>query len=196
MNAPAPDASSQPEQPAPEEVSHFSLTRVFPILRYVGWTLGAGMFLFAVSIVVSTDTPWWALLIAGGFSLFIAAVFSATGTVSADLAKGVLKIHGLKHQASVPVGAVAYIGRAEFGKRDANRMSRLNMVGRAGPGLEIVARDASYVTVRADDADELLQAMAKAGVHPGAFQRTFPVDQVDYKHIREVQREQRGDTPA
>lgn len=70
------------------------------------------------------------------------------------------------------------------------------MVGRAGPGLEIVARDASYVTVRVDDAEELMGAMAKAGAHPGAFQRTFPVDQVDYKHIREVRREQRGDPSA
>lgn len=196
MNPPTSDEHGKAEQPAPDEVSYFSLVRVYPILRYLGWALGAGLFLFAVGIVVSGGGPWWMLLIAALFSLFVSAIFSATGTITANLDKGVLKIHGLKHQADVPMGAIAYVGRAEFDRRSANRMSRLNMVGRAGPGLEIVARDASYVTVRVDDAEELMGAMAKAGAHPGAFQRTFPVDQVDYKHIREVRREQRGDPSA
>ncbi|WP_157996870.1 hypothetical protein, partial [Streptomyces otsuchiensis] len=106
-------------------------------------------------------------LFLGGIALYLSAA-------RAQLKKSVLELSTSQKRVKIPMGAIGYLGRAEFTKANKWRMSRMNFVVEPGPGLEIVSRDGKYITLSTTHADAVIQELLNQGMHPDALRVRFP----------------------
>ncbi|MDA2803766.1 hypothetical protein [Nocardiopsis suaedae] len=108
-----------------------------------------------------------------------------------DKPKRVFRIsNGFNNTVNVPINAIAYMGKADFTRKDLFRLTRLRLLNETGPGIEIIGRDGKYITVRTDKADEVIQAALDCGMNPNAVKIPFPENAVNEKW-RDTEREQR-----
>ncbi|MHC0429989.1 hypothetical protein ACX6XY_07350 [Streptomyces sp. O3] len=113
-------------------------------------------------------------LLAGGTAYHLAAA-------RMELKSGVLRASTSQKKVTVPLSAIVYAGRAEFSRANRWRLSRLNIVVERGPGIELVGRDGTYITVSTPHADAVFQAFVQQGLHPDALRRPFPSQTVSAK---------------
>ncbi|MBE2998827.1 hypothetical protein IDM40_08935 [Nocardiopsis sp. HNM0947] len=191
MNQPA--QNPQQSQTADNGVRHEASVVTNPIYR-LGGQIAAALFFLAGTYVVFTDddAPWWFMLFVIFVSVMLLGVMLVCTAVEVKLKRGVLEVSNGRRTFKVPTRAIAYIGRAEFTRRDVWRMGPNLTNGKQGTGIEIVTGDRKYITARCDSMDELFPALVEEGMDPRALQTPFPVDAVKYKHAASVQREQRN----
>lgn len=124
------------------------------------------------------------VLLVGGLAYYMAAA-------RMELKQGVLRVSTGQKKVNIPMGAIAYIGTAEFHRGNRWRLSRMNMIVEPGPGIEIVSRDRKYITVSTRHADAVFQELLQQGMHPDALRVPFPEQAVSVKKAP-LHREQRA----
>ncbi|WP_017540001.1 hypothetical protein [Nocardiopsis halophila] len=108
-----------------------------------------------------------------------------------DKPKRVFRVsNGFNNTVNIPLGAIAYMGKADFTMKHMFRLTRMRLLNETGPGIEIIGRDGKYITIRTDRADEIIQAGLGCGLDPNALRIPFPENAVSEKW-RDTEREQR-----
>ncbi|MBW1596962.1 hypothetical protein [Streptomyces sp. JJ38] len=131
----------------------------------------------------------WAVLAGLLGVLFVGGIAYYMAAARMELKDGVLRVSTGQKKVNVPVGAIAYIGKAEFSRSNRWRMSRKNIVVEPGPGIEMVSRDGQYITVSTTHADAVFQELLRQGMRQDALRVPFPEQAVSAKPP--VSREQR-----
>ncbi|MDA2811870.1 phage holin family protein [Nocardiopsis sp. RSe5-2] len=164
------------------------------------WVLAA-VGLFAVGFVAGGLADGWESWVsfawAAGFGAVAALVLGFLGyrassvTVHLERPKRRFNVtNGFNATVRIPLGGIAYIGKAEFTRKDLFRLTRLRLLNESGPGLEIVANDGKYVTISTTEGDAIIKAALESGMNPNAVRIPFPENAVNEKW-RDTRREQR-----
>lgn len=184
--------SAQQRQPQPSGERHLGVVVTNPIYRLGGQIASAAIFLVGTYIVFTDDeAPWWSIFFIIFLSLVILGVMLVCTAVEVELKGGVLEVSNGRRTFKISTRAIAYIGSADFTRRDVWRLGHNLTNGKKGSGIEIVTGDRKYITARCDSQDELFPALVEEGMDPRALRTPFPLDAVKYKHAASVQREQR-----
>lgn len=99
--------------------------------------------------------------------------------------------NGFNNTINIPIGAIAYMGKANFTMKHMFRLTRLRLLNETGPGIEIITRRGEYITIRTDTADEVTRAALENGLDPNALRIPFPLHVVNEKW-QDTEREQRS----
>ena len=190
--SPGQEQSPRQGQTQPSGVRHLGVVVTNPIYRLGGQIASAAIFVVGTYIVFTDDeAPWWGIFLIIFFALVILGVMLVCTAVEVKLKGGVLEVSNGRRTFKIPTRAIAYIGSADFTRRDVWRLGHNLTNGKKGSGIEIVTGDRKYITARCDSQDELFPALVEEGMNPAALQVPFPLDTVKYKHAVSVQREQR-----
>ncbi|WP_051415739.1 hypothetical protein [Nocardiopsis sp. CNT312] len=163
---------------------------VSPVARNINRLLGAALPVAALILAALGEVNWLFAVLASAAGVF--TWFQAANSVSVvvTVRNGRMQARLGRRSVTVPTEAIAYIGRAEFDMRSARRLGRTTLIGRPGPGVEVVSHDGKYVTMRTDTPGELVQALLAEGMPPLATQVPFPEGTVGRAHV--VSREERS----
>ncbi|MFV2198157.1 hypothetical protein [Nocardiopsis sp. LOL_012] len=182
---PAAEARQRPGDPA-----YTQKLLVSPVARNINRVLAVLLPVGAVVLAALGEVNWLFALFGVAAGVFVWFQAATIESVVVTVRNGRMQARLGRRNVMVSTEAIAYIGRAEFDMRSARRLGRTTLIGRPGPGVEVVSHDGRYVTMRTDTPDELVRALLAEGMHPLATQVPFPEGTVSGAHV--VSREERS----